>query len=663
MRKWLLLILFVFQLLIPLYGQKKAGQTKPTHTTQPVRRATAAKQEKTVSLARPVIPGSISLISPGRNLRLAQRKEAQESVVVLKNENHFLPLNRLDTLKTLVISIGFGKNSPVCQMIGRYIKSDQLTITQETRLDDLRHYLTKSSPYNLVILAVAEQNQTLSNGLSVNKIEELTGSDFPSVKKKIYLLFGSHPFLQHWTESDKATAMVVSAKEDYDRLDLASQLIFGAISANARLPFDLNRFRQGEGVSFGAIDRLSYVLPEELGIDSIVLARTMDTIVNVGLREKAYPGCQMLLAIRGKVFYQKSYGFHTYDHSRPVQNDDIYDLASVTKVLAPVPALMMLADQKKFLVNRKMSEYWPDWKGSNKEGILVSDVLSHQARLRPGVTLWPLTLDPGGRYKAEYYSSKPAPGYGLCVAHNLYLINSYPDTIYKVIRKSPLLRTKKYAYSDLGFVLFPKVIENLTGVSFESFLQKNLYEKLGTATLVYNPHLTVPLEKIVPTEDDKTFRHELLQGYVHDETAALMGGISGNAGLFGSAGDVAKVMQLYIQNGTYGNEKFIDPETVKNWTSSHFQKTNNRRGFGFDKPAIQSDGYAGKKKYPSSVVSEQSYGHSGFTGTFVWADPVNDLLFVFLSNRVCPNRENHKINRLRIRTLLLETLFRIAGDK
>ena len=179
---------------------------------------------------------------------------------------------------------------------------------------------------------------------------------------------------------------------------------------------------------------------------------------------------------------------------------------------------------------------------------------------------------------------------------------------------------------------------------------------------MYHPASAVQKDKIVPTENDKSFRQELLQGYVHDETAALMGGISGNAGLFGNAGDVAKVMQLYLQNGEYGNERFISAETVKNWTSSHFQKTNNRRGFGFDKPGIQTNIHTGKERYPSMVVSEQSYGHSGYTGTFVWADPANQLLFVFLSNRVYPSRENHRINKLGLRPKLLEALYIESGE-
>ena len=477
------------------------------------------------------------------------------------------------------------------------------------------------------------------------------------------MLFGTPAFLDRWTGLERPAALVTTDIADYDRMDLSTQLLFGAINCRAKLPFDLVKYRKGDGILLSSDERLSYVIPEQLGIDSLKLSQIMDSLVGIGLREKAFPGCQLLLAKKGKVFYQKSYGFHTYDHSLPVRNDDLYDLASVTKVLAPVPALMMLADQQKFVVSRKMSEYWPDWKGTNKEGIIVSDLLSHQARLRPGVILWPKTIDHNGIYKPEYYTSQPIKGYDLRVSENLYLVDNYPDTVYKVIRDSPLLKTKKYTYSDLGFVLFPRLIENLSGESYESFLSKKLYAKLGASTLLYRPFLSVPKDRIVPTENDQQFRHGLLQGFVHDETAALMGGISGNAGLFGSAGDVAKVMQLYLQDGFYGNERFISAETLKSWTSSHFQKTSNRRGYGFDKPGIQISRHTGKERYPASVVSEQSYGHSGYTGTFVWADPANDLLFVFLSNRVYPSRDNHLINSLRLRPLLLETLFKLAGDK
>ena len=660
MSKKIVLLSFLLLFTFSLFAQKKGHAKNTVHVAHS---AVTAKQTGT---------------DAQRSLRLTQREEAAQSLVVLKNISHLLPFGRLDTLKVLVVSIGMGEGNLMPQMVNRYMNADHLTVDLKSRPSSIRQNLSATANYNLVIVAIGESSSLIAgkegkgnmmdavsaevDARSMALLEKLLTSDFAPGTKMVFMLFGSPGFLSHWSDMERPSALVLTGKSDFDRTDLASQLIFGAIPSSGKLPFDLDKYKKGEGLSWPSVGRLSYVLPEEVGIDSVKLSQRMDSLVGIGLNARAFPGCQMLLAKNGKVFYQKSYGFHTYSQAAAVRDDDLYDLASVTKVLAPVPALMMLADQKKFIVTKKMSDYWPDWKGSNKEGILVADLLSHQARLKPGVTLWPRTLDEQGRFKTEYYASQPTPGYDLRVSDGLYLIDSYPDTVYKAIRDSPLLKSKKYAYSDLGFVILPKVIENLSGEPYETFLHDKLYSKLGASSLMYHPSLTEPKAKIVPTEDDRLFRHELLQGYVHDETAALLGGVSGNAGLFGSVGDVAKVMQLYLQNGTYGDERYISAETLKNWTSSHFQKTNNRRGFGFDKPGIQTNIHTGKEKYPSTVVSEQSYGHSGYTGTFVWVDPANQLLFVFLSNRVFPDRENHKINKLKLRPLLLENLFRLAGQ-
>ena len=642
-----------------LFGQKKSIPVKVATKTSTVRVA------------------SSSQISAVRILRWNQRIEAQKSITILKNNDHLIPLGRLDTLRMLVVSMGLGPNNGMAEMIGRYVKADYLTIDPKAKPESINRFLPKSTHYNIVVFAVGDNNgNRTSNAGKLNREDDSTPGEqeqsmaaekrllgeFPAATRAVWILFGSQWFLNHWSVAAGSSAVIVTDKADFDRMDLSAQLIFGAVGSTGKLPFDMDKYKKGEGVTLKAIDRLSYVLPEEVGIDSVRLAKKMDSIVGIGIREKAFPGCQLLLAKDGKVFYHRSYGFHTYDRSPKVQNDDLYDLASVTKVLAPVPALMILADQRKFLVTKKMSEYWPDWKGSNKEGILVSDLLSHQARLRAGVILWPGTMDEQKKYKPEYYSSQSSQGYNLSVSGGLWLINSYPDSVYKAIRDSPLLKTKKYAYSDLGFVILPKVIENLSGESYEKFLQSKLYARLGAYSLMYHPAGSVPIERIVPTENDRTFRHELLQGYVHDETAALMGGISGNAGLFGNAGDVAKVMQLFLQNGKYGNERFITDETLQSWTSSNSKKTNNRRGYGFDKPGIQVSRYTGKERYPSSVVSDESYGHSGYTGTFVWADPTDKLLFVFLSNRVYPDRDNHKINKLKLRPHLLESFFKLARE-
>jgi CubicO group peptidase (beta-lactamase class C family) len=655
MTKNILLLFCSFFLVFTLQAQKKGNPKKVVTVSHTVRKVPPVKFPKE------------------RTDRLAQREGAMQSLVVLKNKGHILPLGRIDTLKILLVSVGLSDANGMAKMINRYVKTERLTIDPKGNPESIKRALSKIVNYNLVILAMEEPTAgkqlipATENGL--NGIEEKISAEREKYipeeilarVKIIELLFGSQKFVGRWSEESGSTALVVSDKADHDRMDLASQLLFGAIPSNGKLSFDLSKYKKGDGVPYGSINRLAYILPEEVGIDSLKLAQRMDSLVGIGIRERAFPGCQLLLAKEGKVFYQKSYGYHTYSKGFAVQDDDIYDLASVTKILAPVPALMMLSDQQKFQVNKRMSDYWPDWKGSNKEGILLSDLLSHQARLRPGVILWPRTVDSDGRYKPGYFTSIPTPGFDLRVSNGLYLVNSYPDTVYKAIKDSPLLKTKKYAYSDLGFVIFPKVVENLSGELFEIFLHKRLYAKLGASSLTYLPALSVPRDKIVPTEDDQEFRHEILQGFVHDETAALLGGISGNAGLFGTVGDVAKVMQLYLQNGEYGNERFIKAETLKNWTSSHIQKINNRRGYGFDKPGIRINKHSGRDRYPSDLVSEQSFGHSGYTGTFVWADPANQLLFVFLSNRVFPDRDNHKITKLRLRPLLLEALFKMAG--
>jgi len=700
-KKILLLILFSFWL-IPLSAQQKVAPVKSAQTPvksvntpaksvkAPVKSVKApVKSVKTPAKSVKVQPKPVKVaakstvttpkgISAARAFRLEQRMEAQKSLVVLRNDAGLLPLGRLDTLKILVVTAGLGEENKMYPMVGRYTNAEYLNVDLNAKPGSIRRQLAKYTGFNLIILAIGEQaaKENSMEG-NLNRVDELATTEevqsltdqeqmlmgeFSSGIKTVCLLFGSKQFLSRWFSAERSSAMVVSDQAGFDRIDLSTQLLFGAIPSLRQLPYELNNYKKGDGMHFQAIGRLSYVLPEEIGIDSTRLAQKMDSLVRIGLKEKAYPGCQMLLAKNGKVFYQRSYGYHTYEQKLAVQNDDLYDLASVTKILAPVPALMMLADQKKFQVSKKMSDYWVGWKGGNKEAILASDVLSHQARLRPGIILWPKTIDDRGVYRTDYLATQPTAGFELRLSEGLYLKSSFPDTVLKEIDDSPLLKSKKYVYSDLGFVIFPKVIENLSGESYQSFLYSHFYSKMGATTLMFNPWQSISKAKIVPTEDDRAFRRELLLGYVHDETAALMGGISGNAGLFGSSNDVAKIMQLYLQEGTYGNERYISAETLKNWTSSHPQKISNRRGYGFDKPAIRVNRQKVKERYPSGKVTEQSFGHSGYTGTFTWADPSNKLLFVFLSNRVFPDRDNQKINKLKLRTLLLDNLFKLAGE-
>ncbi len=309
-----------------------------------------------------------------------------------------------------------------------------------------------------------------------------------------------------------------------------------------------------------------------------------------------------------------------------------------------------------------MSDYWPDWKISNKKDILIEDVLSHQARLKTGIPFWLKTMNSSGDYKQGYYSKDSTAQFDLRVSKGLYLLTSFPDSVYATIRKSPLLSRKRFVYSDLGFIIFPRIIAALANQDYETYLKTNFYTLLGASTLTYRPYLYYPLDKMVPTENDLSFRKEQLQGFVHDESSAVLGGISGNAGLFGTINDAAKMMQMYLNYGSYGGVRFLSEATMKEWTKPHFEKLHNRRGYGFDKPSQGNNLSTGEKSYPAPLCSDASFGHTGFTGTYAWADPVTGILFLFFSNRIYPSRDNHLLNRLNLRESIQQMAYQILEN-
>jgi CubicO group peptidase (beta-lactamase class C family) len=236
----------------------------------------------------------------------------------------------------------------------------------------------------------------------------------------------------------------------------------------------------------------------------------------------------------------------------------------------------------------------------------------------------------------------------------MFLHRKYPDRIIKAIRKSPLEAEKKYVYSDFFFILAPRVVESMIEEDFDSYLHKNFYSPLGATSITYNPLKKYPKNAIVPTEHDYYFRHEPIHGTVHDEGAIMLGGVSGHAGLFANANDLAKLMQMYLDMGEYGGRRYIKPETLKEWTRYQFPQNNNRRGLGFDKPNLQ---YVGENNNTAKDASALSFGHTGFTGTITWMDPQTGLLYIFLSNRVNPTRENTRLYQLNTRTKIQQVLY------
>lgn len=394
-----------------------------------------------------------------------------------------------------------------------------------------------------------------------------------------------------------------------------------------------------------------------LGVDSAALYQKVDSLINLGIRAQAFPGAQVLVAYRGKTVFHKSFGYHTYDSLQPVRNTDLYDLASVTKISAALPALMKLVSEGKLDLDAPFSRYWKPWRHrKNKKDLTLREILAHQAGLTPYIVYLNEVRTNRG-LKRRFIRETPSRRFSHQAYEGLYVKDRFVNKIYRMANRSKVSEEKKYLYSGLTFLLFPRVVENLTGEAFESYLERNFYAPLGCDSLLFVPARRYPRAGIVPTEFDSLYRHELTRGWVHDENASLMGGISGNAGLFATAEDLGVLMQLYANYGELQGRRLLDSATVREFARVQYPENDNRRGLGFDKPLLNNPELSVAEAYPAPGASPESFGHSGFTGTFVWADPVNQLVYIFLSNRVYPSREHQQLYELGLRTRLQQVFY------
>jgi len=411
---------------------------------------------------------------------------------------------------------------------------------------------------------------------------------------------------------------------------------------------------------------VSVTLPLETGTDGTLLSQIdllgvnfkVDSIITNGIKNEAFPGAQVLVAQNGAVVFHKSYGFHTYDSIQPVGLDDIYDLASVTKILGPLPALMKLVDEGKLDLDMPFSSYWKPWRGiKDKKDLTLREILAHQAGLKPYLIFLNEVTKKNGKLKKRFIKSSKKKRFQKEAYKGVYVKNRFYRKMYRMMNRSKVSEEKKYVYSGLTFLIFPELIAQLTGQPYETYLNETFYKPIGSKTLGFLPMSKKYPNSIVPTEVDTLYRNTLTKGWVHDENASLLGGISGNAGLFASAKDLVNIMQLFMQYGALDGKRFISEEVVKEFTKVQYPENENRRGLGFDKPLLNNSELTLAESYPAPEVSSDSFGHSGFTGTFVWADPEHQLVYVFLSNRVYPTRDNRNLYELNIRSAVQQVFY------
>ena len=591
---------------------------------------------------------------------LTVRRLIRGSFTVLNNMNNILPVGNLGSLKIASVITDDVNVNNFQKMLDNYSEIEHFSISKTASERELTQLLDKLKNYNLVILGICGINNYpgTAGRYGTTEIQRKAVSEIIKANSTITVFFGNAYALKNFENIQQSAGLIMAYQNLQLTQELAAQLIFGAFDANGKLPVSINaNFKLGDGLSLKSNNRLSYTIPEEVGINSEILKQKIDSIAIHGIKAGAFPGCQVLFAKDGKVFFHQSYGFHTYENRIPVENNNLYDWASITKVTGPLPALMKLVDENKIRINDPFSKYWPDFANSNKKGITIRSVLAHQAQLLPHIGMWNMGLNRDKTLNPQIFNNTPSEKFNIRVSQNLYMNRDFIKTMYDTIRDSRLRPQVRYEYSDLGFILFPEIISRLTGQNYEDYLKNTFYRPMGAYSITHNPYNFYPLERILPTEIDNDFRKELIHGFVHDENAAMMGGISGNAGLFGTTNDLAKIFQMYLQNGFYGGERYISEETVNEFTRVQFPKNNNRRGLGFDKPYLDNSGNTLKDTYPAIDVSSNSFGHSGFTGTFAWADPDYELVYIFMTNRVYPTRENQKMSNLNIRSAMLQTVY------
>lgn len=568
-----------------------------------------------------------------------------QSVCLLQNKQEILPLQ---DLKKNITSISLNQNdsiTPFQEMLTKYSNVHCIHL----KIDSIPIDVLNNQNPDILIISVHTKTE-------IDQLNLLLSNN--NITTNIILsIFGDIDLLDSPSLIKNTKAILFSDKKTNTAQKVAAQIIFGGLSASGKLKVNTKQFTADSGLSSNGEIRFQYTEPEIAGIESERLYHTIDSVAQVGIENKAFPGCQILIAKDRKIIYHKSFGFHTYAKSQPVIQNDIYDLASVTKITGPLPALMRFVDEGKIDLDKKLSVYWKDFKRSNKADVLFRDVLAHQARLTPWIPFWTSTIDQNKNFKKNIFSYTKTKKYSVEVAPQMYLNKNYRKKIYKSIKKSDLLDKKEYRYSGLAYFIFPEMIKNITHKEYPNYLKQEFYRPLGAYTIDFNAHNNYPVSRIIPTEYDNYFRNTLLHGYVDDEGCAMMGGISGNAGLFATANDLAKLLQMYLQMGEYGGKRYISEKTFKEFTKIQFPDNDNRRGLGFDKPIFGNDTLSIEKCYPAYSVSTESFGHSGFTGTFTWMDPKNNLLYIFLSNRVHPTRESRQIYEKNIRTAIHQGVY------
>lgn len=570
----------------------------------------------------------------------------ENAITLVKNNKAVVPVKNLEKQKIAYVNFGNDDGSQFLNQMKKYAEVDWV---KAAKLPDL---LEKLEAYNYVVIGFHKSNSSPWASYKFSDKELVWLHEIARKNKTVLSLFTRPYALNHVKSFASLEGIIVGYQNHPVAQRKVAQVLFGAVNAKGKLPVSIkDEFPVGTGFNTNNVNRLAYGTPESVGMNSAKLKK-IDSIIKYAIEKEMTPGAQILVARKGKVIYNKNFGFQTYEKELPVTDTTVYDLASLTKILATLPLVMELDEKEVLGFDTKLGELMPSFKDSNKKNIRLQDMLMHYARLQAWIPFYISTLDPRTKKLSDiYYSDIPSEIFNTQVADKMYIRKDIGDTIVNTIKESDLERSLKYKYSDLPYYLLKYYLEAYYDTSLHNITQEHIYQRLGANYTGYLPRTRFDSLQIAPTENDKLWRRQVVRGYVHDQGAAMQGGIGGHAGLFSTANDVAKLMQTYLNGGSYGGEKFLNKETMEKYNTCYYCEDNVRRGVGFDKPQL------GKAGPTCDCVSMMSFGHSGFTGTLAWADPEEEIVYVFLSNRTYPDSNNRKLIREDIRSEIQKVIY------
>ena len=631
--------------IINAYNNRKISNKRLEHS---VKKILKAKYKVGLNNYKPI--DTTNLIS---DLNKADDKVLKNQVVsniitLLKNEKEFTPILNLNDNKIVHLKTGSESGLTFNKYLNKYTSVDYIKLSDYKELQDL---LDELSNYNTVIIGHHQPSNTPWDKYNFTRKELLWIDEISKSNNTILSVFAKPYSLERLIDTGSFKSIILSYQNESVFQEKTAQMIFGSLEFNGQIPVSIiNKYKIGEGIKTSKINRLSYGLPESVNVNSKKLNR-IDSIVKVSIDSMMTPGVQLLIAKDSKVIFDKSYGKLRYDNEAKVNSMTSYDLASLTKILVTLPLIMKLYDNNIISLDSTLGDLIPSYIESNKSEFTIKEVLSHFAYLTPWIPFYKQTIDSiSGKLKSNLYRNNFQEDYSLKINENTFLTSSYKDTILNQIRESELIE-EQYKYSDLPYLILQQYIEGYYSDNMENLSDEYFFKSIGANSLMFNPADKISIKNIAPTEIDNYFRNQEIVGYVHDMAAAMFGGIAGHAGLFGNSNDVAKIMQMYLQGGNYGGIEYFQPQTIDDFNTCYFCDEDNRRGVGFDKPQLEDEGPT------CGCISMKSFGHSGWTGTYAWADPDKEIVYVFLSNRSYPSDPENKLLNYNIRTEIQRLIY------